>query len=79
MSNVFRELAKQRPEPQDEKAHLRCKAYGCPLPWTVSPSHLCSYHAWEDPKNWPRITEELRRDGPYELRPGLALARRAGT
>ncbi len=47
---------------------LDCSAHGCPLKWSVSNgSHLCSYHAWAEPKEWPAITEALQRSGPWKL------------
>ena len=49
-----------------EGGSLQCTAHGCPLHWTVSIGNLCSYHAWEDPKHWPSITERLRMGGPWE-------------
>lgn len=68
MSNAFRELANQKAAP-DDGFTLRCSAHGCPQRWSVDPGRLCSYHAWEDPKNWPRITADLRSIGPWELNP----------
>lgn len=48
---------------------LMCRANGCPNRWSVQTGDVtaCSYHAWEDPKEWPRITEQLLRFGPWKL------------
>lgn len=55
---------------------LMCRAHGCPLRWTVQTGEItaCSYHAWEDPKHWPRITDELKRYGTWKLesKPGTS-------
>ena len=59
----FAKPAKQ----EAESSHsLMCTSHGCPLRWTVSVGNLCSYHAWEEPKHWPSITERLRMSGPWE-------------
>lgn len=41
---------------------LMCRAHGCPLKWSVQTGEVtaCSYHAWVDVGQWPRITEDLR-------------------
>ena len=54
---------------QEERNHLRCTAYGCPLSWSVESGdgRLCSYHAWEPSTRWPSITESLKRDGAWDL------------
>lgn len=48
---------------------LFCRAHGCPLRWSVQTNDItaCSYHAWEDEKKWPAITEQLQRFGRWEL------------
>ena len=40
---------------------LRCRARGCPMLWSVNfGTKLCSAHALAiDPRDWPRITEQL--------------------
>jgi len=68
MTNAFRELAKQRAAPDDSRT-LMCSAHGCPQRWSVDPGQLCSYHAWAETKDWPRITEDLFSMGPWELNP----------
>lgn len=47
---------------------LYCRAHGCPLRWSVQNAETtaCSYHAWEDAKHWPGITDDLLRMGPFE-------------
>ena len=47
---------------------LFCVAQDCPLRWSVSIHRACSYHAWEDTREWPRITSQLQAHGPWKLR-----------
>lgn len=48
---------------------LMCSAHGCPLRWSVKiESPLCTFHAWEDEKQWHWITESLRLKG-FWIRP----------
>jgi len=56
----------------DDGGSLMCRAHGCPLKWSVQTGEVtaCSYHAWSDPKEWPRITEQIRM--------GLAVLKREG-
>lgn len=54
-------------EPEREDKSLMCRAHGCPMRWSVSLNMACSYHAWVDAKEWPRITDELNRVGPWKL------------
>jgi hypothetical protein len=63
--DVKQKIAQQKDE-FDNQA-LMCSAHGCHQRWMVGPEKLCSYHAWEDPKKWPRITDELNRLGPWQL------------
>ena len=58
---------KKTPSENTSEASLMCSAHGCPMKWSVDPGQLCSYHAFVEPKEWPSITESLRRDGPWEL------------
>lgn len=44
---------------QDRKT--MCQAHECPNRWAVSPQHLCSAHAWSDPRDWPAITDQQYR------------------
>ncbi|OWQ92015.1 hypothetical protein CDN99_06565 [Roseateles aquatilis] len=49
---------------------LMCRAVGCPLRWSVNGEgrvHLCSAHAWADPKDWPRITQHLQERTDAQL------------
>lgn len=50
----------------DTKAEraLQCTAAGCPNRWAVDAGSgkLCSAHAWRDPRDWPRITQQLVDD-----------------
>ena len=41
---------------------LMCRAHGCPLKWSVQTGDVtaCSFHAWVDVGQWPRITEDIR-------------------
>lgn len=55
------------PVTRDTAPELFCRAHGCPMRWSVSVNMACSYHAWEDVSEWPRITEDLRRVGPWKL------------
>ncbi len=61
----FAKPAKQ----ETETGHsLMCSAHGCPLKWSVKiDSPLCRYHAFEEEKKWPAITESIRRYGPPAL------------
>lgn len=59
-------FAKPDSKPDSSGPSLRCAAHGCPLHWTVSTHNACSYHAWEEVKHWPSITERLQRFGPWE-------------
>lgn len=53
----------------DGGGSLMCHAHDCPMKWSVNAgTPLCSYHAWADEKQWPSITESLRRSGPWLLR-----------
>lgn len=49
---------------------LFCRADGCYLRWAVQTSDVtaCSYHAWAETKDWPRITDDLHRLGPWKLK-----------
>lgn len=40
---------------------LMCPAAGCPNRWSVSGERGkgCSSHYWANPRDWPRITQEL--------------------
>lgn len=66
----YKKTAKAVEVEERADAALMCRANGCRLRWTVQTGDVtaCSYHAWADPKDWPRITEELRRNGPWLLR-----------
>ena len=47
-----------------------CKAKGCPNRWAVDMgSRLCSAHAWSQPHQWPRITEEQYQKPSPEPKP----------
>jgi hypothetical protein len=45
----------------------RCSAHGCPLPGSISSSigangtFYCRFHFGADPKDWPKITEDVKR------------------
>lgn len=44
----------------EEYNRLLCTVNGCPMEWTVDAGkRMCSFHAWADPKKWPRITDDL--------------------
>ena len=47
---------------EEVQQSLMCKAHGCPMKWSVQTGEVmaCSYHAWEDTKKWPRITDDIR-------------------
>jgi len=65
-----------KPKVEDKSQSLMCAAHGCPMLWSVDTEgrrHLCSYHAWTDAKEWPIITENLRMDGPWDLKPYVRL------
>lgn len=45
-----------------------CGAHGCPNRWSVDSEVVrkaCSAHAWADPREWPRITEEQQQALAY--------------
>ena len=47
-----------------------CIAKGCPNRWAVDMgSRLCSAHAWSQPHQWPRITEEQYQKPSPEAKP----------
>jgi hypothetical protein len=53
-----------------------CKAKGCPNPWSVDMgSKLCSAHAWSQPHQWPRITEEQYQKPSPEPKPAQRVYR----
>lgn len=58
------------PVTRETAPELWCRADGCPLRWSVQTGDVtaCSYHAWAEAHEWPRITEELLRSGPWSLR-----------
>lgn len=60
---------KKNTELQYDRRELMCSAHGCPQRWSVdgSKGRLCSFHAWVQPHEWPRITEDLQRTGPWRL------------
>jgi len=63
----FRGKPKDDAEDGGAPLRLMCTAHGCPLHWAVKiEAPLCSYHAWEEPKHWPAITERLQRQGPWQ-------------
>ena len=58
------------PKIESEEQSLQCSAHGCPMRWSVDGGNvtkLCSYHAWEPASKWPKITEDLRQYGAWEL------------
>jgi hypothetical protein len=56
---AFNAWQKQEAEPEDHNS--LCSAHGCPMEWTVEAGgRLCSYHAWDAPQEWPRITQGLK-------------------
>jgi hypothetical protein len=57
----------KRTEDAVDDRGLMCRAHGCPMKWSVQTGEVtaCSYHAWEDPKSWPQITDRLIRNGPW--------------
>ena len=56
-------------EREEQFDELGCIAHGCPMKWSVDAGDgkLCSYHAFEKPENWPRITDKLRMEGAWVL------------
>lgn len=66
----YKKTAKAVEVEQQAEQSLMCRAHGCPLRWSVQTGDVtaCSYHAWSDPKHWPRITDEIRR-GVARLQP----------
>jgi hypothetical protein len=46
---------------EDSGNSLMCRATGCPLKWSVQTNDVtaCSFHAWEDVKRWPIITDDI--------------------
>lgn len=68
---AYGDLKKRIDEKSQEfdNQRLMCTAHGCPQRWSVSngSGELCSYHAWEPTRDWPRITQELRDIGPWLL------------
>lgn len=61
--------AEKMPTGPEHWPELRCHAGGCQQVWSVDIGNgkLCSYHAWAESKEWPRITEEIARYGPWKL------------
>ena len=41
--------------------HMQCPATGCPNRWSVSGERgrACSAHYWSEPRDWPRITQQM--------------------
>lgn len=66
----YKKTAKAVEVEQQVEQSLMCRAHGCPLRWSVQTGDVtaCSYHAWADPKHWPRITEDIR-NGVAKLQP----------
>lgn len=61
-------FAKPTKQEADAGPSLLCSAHGCPIKWSVKiESPLCSYHAWEDPKLWHAITDDIRANGAPAL------------
>lgn len=58
----YKNTAKAVEVDQRAELSLMCKAHGCPKRWSVQTGEVtaCSYHAWADTKDWPRITEQIR-------------------
>lgn len=48
--------------PQESADPMACKAYGCPLPGSISTGgpFMCSAHAWVQFDRWDAITQQLR-------------------
>ena len=60
-------FAKPEKKESDSGPSLMCSARGCPLKWSVkTDGTLCSYHAWDDPIQWPSITDRLLQFGPWK-------------
>ena len=57
----YKPLADRINEDADQDRKTMCQAHECPNRWSVAPQHLCSAHAWSDPHEWPRITDEQYR------------------
>lgn len=56
---AFNAWQKQEAEPEDNNS--LCSAHGCPMEWTIETgARLCSYHAWDESREWPRITQGLK-------------------
>ena len=55
-----RALEQRAANDHDDQRDLMCAAQGCPHRWSVDAGsgRLCSAHAWSDPHQWPRITQE---------------------
>ena len=49
---------KHQAEPENNN-DLLCSAFECPNRWSIDMGRkLCSAHAWSDPHDWARITQE---------------------
>ena len=54
----YKPLADRINDEAEQDRKNMCQAHDCPNRWSVAPQHLCSAHAWSDPRDWPRITDE---------------------
>ena len=57
----YQPLADRLNDEAEQDRKLMCQAHDCPNRWSVAPQHLCSAHAWTDPREWPQVTEEQYR------------------
>lgn len=65
---AFNAWQKQEAEPEHNDS--LCNAHGCPNRWAVDMgSRLCSAHAWSQPHQWPKITEDQYRKPSKPLPP----------
>ena len=57
----YKPMADRINDEADQDRKTMCQAHECPNRWSVAPQHLCSAHAWSEPHEWPRITDEQYR------------------
>lgn len=57
----YKPMADRINEDAEQDRKTMCTAHECPNKWSVAPQYLCGAHAWSDPRDWPRITDEQYR------------------
>ena len=59
---TYAPTSRDTPQKKSDWQH-RCGANGCPLtPSFNGGAQLCTYHAGQDPNNWPSITESIGKN-----------------